>query len=180
MKRILGPLLVAMAVLAFAPATAVQVPSALLVANRQLPAVSCGSRDTLWIHHYAAALYLPPRELPVNALQDPRQPKALQVQILSKTFLPKELPAKWRATLEHELDASSYGAVRRAWHALATGDRVTLAYAPGPGLTLQLNDHLVAHTPRHEVIEALLRTWAQGEPVPQRVSRVMAKHPCAH
>jgi hypothetical protein len=166
--------------LAIMQATAVQVPSAMRVGNQQLPAASCATRDTLWIHHYAAALYVPPRASAVNALQDPRQPKALHVQILSKAFLPKELPKKWRETLESQLDGSSFNAVRAAWRDLTVGDRVTVAYAPGPGVTLQLNDRLVARAPRHELIDALLRTWADGEPVPQRVSQAVQNHPCGH
>ena len=51
--------------------------------------------------------------------------------------------------------------------------------APGPGVTLQLNDRVVAHTPKHDVIDALLHTWAEGDPVPQRVNQVVSKHPCA-
>ena len=164
--------------LALIPATAVQVPVALHVGNQQLPAASCATRDTLWIHHYAAALYVPSRASPVNALTDPKEPKALHVQILSKAFLPKELPKKWSEALESQLDGPSYNAVRNAWRDLSVGDRVTVAYAPGPGVTLLLNDRLVARTPRHDVIDVLLHTWAEGEPVPQRVNRVVSKHPC--
>jgi chalcone isomerase-like protein len=165
--------------LALIPATAVQVPFAMRVGSEQLPAASCATRDTLWIQHYAAALYVPPRSTPVSALQDPKQPKALHVQILSKVFLPKEMPKKWRETLQAELDGASFDAVRSAWRELSVGDRVTVAYAPGPGVTLQLNDRLVARTPKHDVIDALLHTWAEGESVPQRVDRVVSKHPCA-
>ena len=57
-------------------------------------------------------------------------------------------------------------------------DRVIVAYVPGPGVTLQLNDRVVARTHRHEVIDALLRTWAEDEPIPQRVNRVVSRHPC--
>jgi len=160
--------------------TAIRVPSAMRIGDVQLPAASCATRDTLWIHHYAAALYVPPRESPIDALQDPQQPKALHVQILSKAFLPKEMPKKWRDTLQGELDGAAFGAVREAWHELAVGDRLTVAYLPGPGMTLQLNDRVVARTPKHEVIDALLKTWAEGEPVPQRVNRVVASHPCQH
>src|SRR5204863_10012312 len=84
-------------------AAAVQVPSGLRVGAELLPARSCATRDTLWIHHYAAALYLPPRSAPAAALEDPQQPKALHVQILSKSFLPRDLPKKWHQTLESEL-----------------------------------------------------------------------------
>ena len=165
---------------ALVPATAIDVPSAMRVGNVQLPAASCATRDTLWIHHYVAALYVPTQQSPVDALQDPQQPKALQVQILSKTFLPKEMPKKYREALESELDGAALGAIRDAWHGLGVGDRVIVAYLPGPGVTLQLNDRVVARTPKHEVIEALLKTWAEGEPVPERVNRVVEKHPCQH
>jgi hypothetical protein len=165
---------------ALVPATAIQVPSAMRIGNVQLPAASCAARDTLWVHHYVAALYVPTQPSPVEALQDPAQPKALQVQILSKAFLPKEMPKKWREALESELDSAAYGAVRDAWHGLAVGDRVIVAYLPGPGVTLQLNDRVVARSPKHEVVDALLKTWAEGEPVPQRVNRVVAEHPCQH
>jgi len=169
---------VAVGVLTLIPATAIQVPSALRVGNQSLPAASCATRDTLWIHHYAAALYVPQRAAPDAALQDPKQPKALHVQILSRSFLPKDLPKKWHRTLEEQLDGAAMSSIRGAWRELAVGDRVTIAYAPGPGVTLQLNERVVARAAKHEVIDALLRTWAEGEPVPQRVNRVVAKHPC--
>jgi hypothetical protein len=177
-RWILPALLLGFGALVFLPATAIQVPVALQVGNQELTAASCATRDTLWIHHYIAALYVPPRESPVSAVQDPQQPKALQVQILSKTFLPKEMPKKWRQTLERELDSESFGSIRGAWRELSVGDRVTIAYAPGPGVTLKLNDQVVARSPRHTVVEALLQTWADDEPVPKRLQRVVAKHPC--
>lgn len=177
-KRFLALVVVFVGVFAFLPATAIQVPSALRVGNQALPAASCATRDTLWIQHYAAALYVPPRASPVAALQDPKQAKALHVQILNKLFLPREMPRKWRRALEEQLDAASLHSIRSAWHELSAGDQVTIAYVPGPGVTLQLNERVVARTPRHEVIDALLHTWSDGEPVPQRVNRVVSKHPC--
>ena len=180
MKWLLVVAAVVLGVFTLMQADAIQVPSAVRGGNHQLPAASCATRDTLWIHHDAAALYVPPRESPIAALQDPGQPKALHVQILSKSFLPKEMPKKWRDTLEQHLDGNAYGAIRNAWRQLSVGDRVTVAYAPGPGVTLELNDQLVARSPRHDVIDALLRTWAEGEPVPQRVNQTVAKHPCQH
>jgi hypothetical protein len=177
-KWLIGAAVLALGVLTLMPATAVQVPSALRVGNQSLPAASCATRETLWIHHYVAALYVPPRAAPDTALQDPKQPKALHVQILSKSFLPKDLPTKWNHTLEAQLDSAAMSAIRTAWQQLSVGDQVTIAYAPGPGVTLQLNDRLIARTPKHDVIDALLHAWAEGEPVPQRVNRVVARHPC--
>ena len=169
---------IVLALLSLMQAAAIQVPSGLRVGDQMLPARSCATRDTLWIHHYAAALYVPQRTAPAAALQDPRQPKALHVQILSRSFLPRELPKKWNQALQGKLDLASLNAIQNAWHDIAVGDRVTIAYAPGPGVTLQLNERLVARSPRHDVVDALLRTWADGAPVPQRVSQAVAKHPC--
>lgn len=177
MKWLLAAGAIALA-LTFVPATAIQVPGALRVGSQSLPAASCATRETLWIHHYAAALYVPSKASPAAALQDPRQPKAFHVQILSRTFLPKDLPLKWRDTLEAHLDLPSFTSVRLAWRELAVGDQVTIAYLPGNGVTLQLNNRVIAHAPRHDVIDALLQTWAENEPIPQRVNRVVAKNPC--
>jgi hypothetical protein len=169
----------AMAAFALAPARALPVPAMLQLGAQSLAAASCATRDTLWIHHYAAALYVAPRASAIAALEDPRQPKALQVRILNKTFLPREMPRRWRRTLESELDARSAGAVRAAWQRLAAGDRITLAYVPGPGVSLEVNDRLVAAAPSHALVDALLRTWADDEPVRERAQRIIARHPCA-
>jgi hypothetical protein len=170
---------VATALCALIPARALTVPAVLQVGTQALAPASCATRNTLWIHHYAAALYVPTRASPVAALEDPTQPKALQVEILNKTFLPREIPARWRRALESELDRASLSSIHAAWRSLGAGDRVTLAYAPGPGVSLRVNDRLVAAAPSHELVEALLRTFAENQPVRERVSRVIARHPCA-
>ena len=178
MKRLLLLLFLAGSALCLIPATAIQVPAALSVGNQPLAAASCASRDTLWIHHYVAALYVPPRDAPVAVLQDPRKPKALLVQILSRSFLPRELPRKWSAALERELDGAQLERIHAAWRALAVGDRVMVAYAPGRGVTLELNERTVARAAEHRLVNALLETWADGEPVAMRVGRTVAKNPC--
>lgn len=160
------------------PARSVPVPAVLKVGTQSLAPASCATRNTLWIHHYAAALYVPARASPVAVLEDPKQPKALQVEILNKTFLPKEMPRRWRRTLESELDGGSLSSITAAWQRLGAGDRVTIAYTPGPGVSLKVNDRLVAAAPSHSLVEALLRTFADDEPVRERVNRVIARHPC--
>ena len=178
MKRLLLALFVVAGTLCLVPATAIQVPTSLSVGNQPLAAASCASREALWIHHYVAALYLPPRETPVAALQDPGRPKALLVQILSRSFLPREMPKKWTVTLERELDPGQMQRIHDAWHRLAVGDRVMVAYAPGRGVTLELNERTVARAGEHRLVQALLETWADGQPVASRLNAVVQKHPC--
>ncbi|MGQ0652657.1 MAG: chalcone isomerase family protein [Betaproteobacteria bacterium] len=161
-----------------APTVPSALPGALKVGSASLAPASCAVRKTLWIQHYAASLYVPPQASAVDALQDAARPKALQVLILSKTFLPSELPKKYRRTLEGQLDGDTMARVRAAYRELEPGDLVTLAYAPGPGMSLELNGDVVASTASHAVIEALLREWADGEPVPQRLSSTIQRNPC--
>jgi len=152
----------------------------LQVGGQSLAPASCATRTTLWIHHYAAALFVPPdASSPAAALKDPKQAKALQVDILNRAFLPRQVPSRFERTLENELDDDSLGSIHTAWRKLGAGDRVTIAYAPGPGVSLMVNDRVVAASPTHRVIDALLRAWAEDEPVYERVSRVVARNPCA-
>ena len=153
-------------------------PGAMKVGNQSLAPASCSVRKTLWIQHYAASLYVPPQTSPVDAMQDPRRPKAVQVVILSKTFLPSELPKKYRRTLESQLDGDSMAKVRAAYKELDAGDQITVAYQPGPGTTLEVNGEVVASSRSHAVIEALLRDWADGDPIPQRLSSTIQRNPC--
>lgn len=164
--------------LMLAVSAALAVPPSIRLGTYALAPASCGARETLWIRHYTAALYLPPREAPVAAVQDPTRPKALHMELRNKSFMPAEIPRKWRQTLEQQLDPGEYSRVRYAYKQLRPGDAVTLAYAPGAGVRLQVNGELVATAPSHSLVEALLRTWAEKEPVPERLRVVMAAHPC--
>ena len=178
MRVVLAVSALAVAVLIAKPGETSALPGALRVGSAALAPASCTVRKTLWIQHYAASLYVPPQASPVDVMQDARRPKALQVVILSKTFLPAELPKKYRRTLESQLDDQTMGKVRAAYKELAPGDLVTLAYEPGPGMSLEVNGDVVATSRSHAVIEALLRTWADDEPVPQRLSTTIQRNPC--
>lgn len=161
-----------------AASTALAAPLPPRPGTQALAPASCGARETLWIRHYTAALYLPPREPAIAAMQDPKRPKALQIQLRSRSLLPRDIPPKWRHTLEQQLDPGEFKRVREAYFELRAGDVITLAYAPGAGLDLRVNDQLVARTPSHGLVEAMLLTWAGKDPVTERLQRVLATHPC--
>ena len=178
MRLAIAMVAVFIVVLLAEPAGTAPVPAAPKASSQPLAAASCYVRKTLWIQHYAASLYVPPQASAVDAVQDASWPKALQVLILSKTFLPAELPKKYRKTLESQLDGDTMGKVRAAYKELAPGDLITLAYEPGPGMSLEVNGDVVATTRSHAVIEALLRTWADDAPVPERLSSTIQRNPC--
>lgn len=178
MRLAIAMVAVFLVVLLAKPGDTAPLPVAPKAGSQPLAAASCHVRKTLWIQHYAASLYVPPQASAVDAMQDPSRPKAVQVLILSRTFLPAEMPKKYRRTLESQLDGDTMGKIRAAYKELQPGDLVTLAYQPGPGMSLELNGEVVAAAKSHAVIEALLRTWADDEPVPQRLSSTIQRNPC--
>jgi hypothetical protein len=139
---------------------------------------SCGIRDTLWIDHFVAALYVPPRGS-VQAVQDAGQPKAVRIRILDRRWLPHELPRKWSAALEAGLPEEPLRRVHAAYAALALGDDVEITYAPQRGAEMRVNGRLITHASGHGVIDSLLATWAGRESVTAKLARIAARHPCA-
>ena len=163
---------------AFAAAGAMAVPGVVQVGDQMLAAASCGTRETLWIDHYVATLYVRPGDAPDHALLDPRLAKALEIRLVNKSFMPAEIPRKYRRALEAGLDADAMNRLREAYRALRAGDLVRIAYAPGAGLSVSVNGQPIIASPSHGVVGAILLTWADGKPLHQHLRAVLAKHPC--
>lgn len=163
---------------AVAAASAMALPGVVQVGDQILAAASCGTRETLWIDHYVATLYVSPGDQPERALPDPRRPKAFEIRLLSKSFMPAEIPRKYRRALEAELDEETMDRVRDAYRALRPGDAIRIAYLPGEGLSLSINNQRILASPNHAVVGAILVTWADGKPLDQRLRATLAKHPC--
>jgi hypothetical protein len=161
-----------------AAAGALAFPGVLQVGDQVLTAASCGVRETLWIDHYAATLYLRPGDQAEAALLDAGRAKALEIRLINKSFMPAEIPRKYRRALESELDEHAMERLRTSYRLLRSGDTVRIAYLPAGGASLSVNGRLVAATPQHRVIESILVTWADGKPVSQHLRAMLAKHPC--
>jgi hypothetical protein len=161
-----------------AAASALALPGVLQVGDQMLAAASCGLRETLWIDHYAATLYVRPGEAADAALRDPRRAKALEIVVLNKTFMPAEMPKKYRRALEAELSDEAMDRVRTAYRLVRSGDTIRIAYLPGPGMSLSVNGQLIAATPTHGVIDSILVTWAGDKPIDQHLRAMLRKHPC--
>lgn len=65
-----------------------------------------------------------------------------------------------------------------AYGELGAGYRVRLNYVPGEGVTIRVNDDVVATTPSHDLISAVLRTWAGKDPLSGKLQRLLLEHPC--
>jgi chalcone isomerase-like protein len=164
--------------LGIAAASAMSLPNAVQVGGEMLAVASCATRETLWIDHYVAALYVRPGDNANVALQDAKRVKALEIRLLNKAFMPAEIPRKYRRALESALDEETMERVRGAYRALRTGDVIAISYAPGPGVRVSVNGRPVAAAATHVVVEAILAAWADGKPVDSHLRTVLAKHPC--
>ena len=161
---------------ALSSASAVEVPR---LAGKLLEPASCGVRQTLWIRHYAAELFLPPEASP-TAVADPAEPKLLRVRILNPTLMPPNIPARWREALAPVVSRDTLARLEAAYNGLRRNDSIVVAYRPGHGVTLQVNERQLAHVPGHAAIDALLRAWAEeGVPLEEQLVRTTARNPCA-
>lgn len=142
-----------------------------------LELASCGVRDTLWIEHYVAGLYVPSGDS-VHAASDPARAKAVRLHVVDERYLPKRLPEKWREALLRELDPTSMSRIRTAYRALGDRDVLTILYVPQQGVTMWSNGELVVHAPGHRVIDSILKTWGENEPVADKLDRLTREHRC--
>lgn len=147
------------------------------LADKLVPA-ACGVRHTLWFEHYAAQLYVAPGD-PAAVLADPARPKMVRMRILNAFFMPPDIPKKWRGALQGAVDAGTMARLAQSYDALQRGDTVVVSYVPREGLSVRINDHLVAKEPGHAAIDALLQAWADDAPLAKKVAGTLRRHRCA-
>lgn len=155
----------------------VELPHAMTLGGQRVVLASCGVRETWWLDLYAAALYLGPGQT-VAAVTDPAQPKSILIHVILGALVPDRIPMKWRAPLNDGLEPDPLARVRAAYAGLTSGDRVVVAYEPGAGLSMAVNGRSIATAPGHALLDAMLRHWADGEPVAAKLSRLVLEHPC--
>ena len=159
-------------------AAAFALPGAMRIGDQTLIAASCATRQTLGLSHYTATLYVRAGESAPLALLDPNYSKALEIGLLSRAFMPPEMPRKYRRALESVLDEATMTQLRAAYRELRPGDAVTFSYLPSRGVSVRVNGVVVAASPDHQVVESVLTAWANGKPVDQHLRAMLAKHPC--
>jgi hypothetical protein len=162
----------------FVVAAAFVLPGSLRLGDQTLAAASCATRETLGLSHYTATLYVHAGESAPLALLDPNRAKALEIGLLSRAFMPLEMPRKYRRALDGVLDDASLTRVRAAYRELRAGDAVTLVYLPRRGISVRVNGAVIAASPDHRVVESVLAAWANGKPLDQHLRATLAKHPC--
>ena len=175
------PLFVAAALIAVTAQAAtlagVRLEPSVQAGGQTLELVSCGVRNTLWIDHYAAGLYLPKGDDP-NAAQDDRRAKAVTMKVIQARYLPENIPEKWRDALKRELQHEPMVQVRQAYDRLSDGDVITFTYVPNKGVTMSVNGETVINTPGHAVIDSILKAWRGKDAITGKLNRLTLEHPC--
>lgn len=116
------------------------------------------------IEHYVAGLYLLPAAPVVAAMRDTAQPKAILLHIVRAASLPDEIPEQWRVPLRSELEHDPVARIRTAYGALDAGDRVWVRYAPGEGLSIAVNERVVARADSHALLDAMFAHVGRRRP----------------
>ena len=167
-----------MTALSLIVAAALGMPGSLRLGDQTLAAASCARRETLGLSHYTATLYVRAGDSAPVALLDPKRAKAFEIGILSRAFMPPEMPRKYRRALAEILDDDDMDRLREAYRALRPGDLIRITYVPDAGLSLTVNGQRIMATPEHRVVETILVTWAGDKPLDQHLRATLAKHPC--
>lgn len=168
----------ALLALAAALGGAAGAPASGALPGQPLQPAACGVRNTLWIGHYAAQLYVPPGHS-IEALSDPRKPKMLRMRMLNTFLMPPEIPHKWREALQSVLDPDAMKRLQEGYERLQSGDTVEVTYQPQKGIEVSINDRTVATARGHEAIDALLAAWADDAPLPKKLAGTASRNRCA-
>jgi hypothetical protein len=156
----------------------VELPASVEVNDHELQLASCGVRDTLWVTHYVAALYVADPDAAAQIAVNPDEPKLIRLDIIDTDWLPEGIPEKWREPLREELARDPYSRVKQHYQALSAGDVVYVYYLPGQGIRMSVNGRLVMEQPGHELIDAMLEAWAEPDPISEQARRLLFEHPC--
>ncbi|HEX6267250.1 MAG TPA: chalcone isomerase family protein [Burkholderiales bacterium] len=159
----------ALLLLAMFAATATTAPA--------LQPAACGVRNTLWIEHYSAQLYVP-AGASIKALGDPEQPKMLRMRMLNTFLMPPEIPRKWREALQPVLEDDDMKRLQAGYHGLQPGDTVVVSYQPQKGIALSINDRTVLAKGGHDAIDALLAAWADDAPLEKKLAGTASRNRC--
>ena len=151
--------------------------AAALEPAKLIPA-ACGVRNTLWLEHYSARLYLP-AGTSIEAVRDPGKPKMLRMRMLNTFLMPPEIPRKWREALQPVLDADAMKRLQDGYGDLQSGDTVEVTYQPQKGIALRINERTVAFAGGHGVIDALLAAWADDAPLERKLASTVSRNRCA-
>lgn len=132
--------------------------------GEQLRLAACASAPDLWMDAFAMALYLPDLGLQANRILETERAKAVRLYPVHEGELPQTMPEAWREQLKSHLSPPQIEMARQLYARMSKEDVITLAYRPGQGSLVMLNDTILGKLPDDTFIRAVLATWIRPNP----------------
>ena len=135
-----------------------------------LTLAGCATRDRLWMELYTVVMYLPQSDMRPDAILDPTIPKAVRLYPVYEGTIPQEIPESWSESLGEQLSPDQMITVGEFYRQVSSDDVATIAYQPGQGNVLMVNDRIVARTDDDQPIQAMLRMWIGEDPISEEMA----------
>jgi hypothetical protein len=143
----------------------VSFPESMAVDGHPLGLNGAGVHATWGVHLYAIALYLPTRSADIPAIYEDDVPKAFRIEVLHSGWGPHAVPEQWQAELYPQLTPEAAARLKEAYAALTKGDVIVIAYVPGVGTRIRVNDQPLLAGPGPGLMRAFLNLWIGPHPI---------------
>ena len=160
----------------------IQVPETITLAgsNTALQLNGAGIRKKFFVSVYVGALYLPDKTADTEAIIISEAPAAVDMHILHSEISKDKITGGWEDGLSANLDQAELNALRprldefnKLFRAVRKGEIIRIAYLPGNGTEVRINDKWRGMVPGNDFFRALLKVWLGDKPVSKSLKQAM-------
>ena len=139
-----------------------------------------GIRKKFFVSVYVGALYLPVKNTDAETIISDDGPASVDMHILHSEVSKDKITAGWEDGLKANLDRSKLESLRpqldqfnQMFGTLRKGDMIRIAYLPGTGTEVRINDERRGVVPGNDFFRALLKIWLGHSPVTKSLKKAM-------
>lgn len=160
----------------------IKVPDSITLAgsNIGLQLNGAGIRKKLFVSVYVGALYLPEKSADAAAILTAETPTAVDMHILHREVSKAKITKAQEDGMRANLDQSELEALRprldefnSLFRAVSKGETIRIAYLPGSGTEVRINDKWRGVVPGNDFFRALLKVWLGDKPVSKSLKQAM-------
>jgi hypothetical protein len=122
---------------------------------------------------YSLAVYVDGSLVDRTRLASSDVPKALRIAVSYQEDLRRHIALDWRRELVPQIDRPAAAHLHSTFAPLTRGDVVLIAYTPGRGTSVQVNDRSAVTGANHDLMLAFLDHWVGQRPVSDEMKRVL-------
>jgi hypothetical protein len=160
----------------------IKVPDSIMLQGSEttLQLNGAGIRKKFFVSVYVGALYLPATSTDAAAIISDDGPASVDMHILHSEISKDKITAGWEDGLAANLDQSELEAFRpqldqfnQMFGTLRKGDIIRIAYLPGTGTEVRINDQWRGVVPGNDFFRALLKIWLGRSPMTKSLKKAM-------